>query len=228
MTVRLTQAEYKGIKADQFHQSEFQNFRTGSFTVNKLFYPRNEVEYRDIGILLWTETKDVEGNVISEGTYHSCLDMPEWQQSTLHAVLHFERNKNSGGEMPEDEFSELPPELAAMLRGLKKVAKERGINLPPFPVKFAHTTSSEVDTPKEEIVTPRVTWTLEYCGDRKGETPNIGDTIEDACGESFVLLDTQPPHKPESTGRVIVQNDEGRTMEYFPSVFNMAFKEVRV
>jgi hypothetical protein len=48
-----------------------------------------------------------------------------------------------------------------------------------------------------------------------------GDIVQDFRGESHVLIGFRAPHKPASTGRVIVKSlDSEDVREYYPSVIN--------
>ena len=55
-----------------------------------------------------------------------------------------------------------------------------------------------------------------------GADVNVGDKVFSFRGEPAVIVDASPPHKPSSTGKVIVVNmpEEG-TSEYYPGVFNL-------
>ena len=56
---------------------------------------------------------------------------------------------------------------------------------------------------------------------------HIGDGVTDIDGEIYEVGGFIEPHKPSSTGRVIVKQQlsekMSHTMEYFPSVFNLKF-----
>lgn len=50
----------------------------------------------------------------------------------------------------------------------------------------------------------------------------LGDTLTSFRGEAVELVGIIKPHKPESTGRVIVQG--GGQGQYFPSVFGLEWE----
>lgn len=48
----------------------------------------------------------------------------------------------------------------------------------------------------------------------------IGEILRDSADDEWTLIGARPPHKPESTGRVYVEDEDG-TREFFPSVFDL-------
>lgn len=64
-------------------------------------------------------------------------------------------------------------------------------------------------------------------GHRKGQLAEAGDTLTSLSGGSYVLSGASAPHKPSSTGRVYVEEEAGgMSREFFPSVFNLAWKRL--
>lgn len=59
-----------------------------------------------------------------------------------------------------------------------------------------------------------LTWVL--VREATHEEVMVGDTITSFRGVTAVLKGGTPPHKPSSTGRVVIEG-----AEYFPSVFNL-------
>lgn len=53
-----------------------------------------------------------------------------------------------------------------------------------------------------------------------------GDMCEDPGGDRYEIVGFQPPHKPESTGRVEVTNENGFTQLFYPSVVGLKYVEV--
>lgn len=51
-----------------------------------------------------------------------------------------------------------------------------------------------------------------------------GQVVTDFRGDKAILVDWRKPHKPSSTGRVIVELPNGDIREYYPSVYNGEFK----
>jgi len=59
-----------------------------------------------------------------------------------------------------------------------------------------------------------------------GKEIKIGDTVADKRGDPFVVLGFTPPHRPGSTGRVIVKRlGEDIRNEFFPTVFDAKIVE---
>ncbi len=59
---------------------------------------------------------------------------------------------------------------------------------------------------------------------RTKEEIKIGDRVQTGKGQFATLLSFTPPHKPASTGRVYIEEEEnGWKHEYFPSIFGAKF-----
>jgi hypothetical protein len=55
----------------------------------------------------------------------------------------------------------------------------------------------------------------------------LGDMVEDPSGDRYELTGIFPPHKPSSTGKVQVTDEDGNHNIWYPSVIGLKFKEVR-
>lgn len=69
-------------------------------------------------------------------------------------------------------------------------------------------------------------WTLV---DKTGKPMKRAAYITDFRGDRFILLGGTPPHKPSSSGRVLVKfydDDCPQQWEFFPSVFNLVWKDM--
>jgi hypothetical protein len=53
-----------------------------------------------------------------------------------------------------------------------------------------------------------------------------GDTVETFRGETATLISATIPHKPGSTGRVVVRFEGEDENEFFPGVIGATWKEV--
>lgn len=62
--------------------------------------------------------------------------------------------------------------------------------------------------------------------DTSTDAPAImGQTLTDFRGDTAVLTDARPPHKPSSSGFVYVRDEAGHSGEYYPSVFGLKWVE---
>lgn len=61
--------------------------------------------------------------------------------------------------------------------------------------------------------------------DAQDLTVSTGDTLVDFRGETATLIGATPPHKPSSTGRVYVRDEDGHQCEYYPSVYGLKWVE---
>ena len=62
--------------------------------------------------------------------------------------------------------------------------------------------------------------------DEDGKTIVDRSQITNFRGETFTVIGGQPPHKPESEGKVFVIDGRGFTAFYYPSVFNLNWKQL--
>lgn len=68
-----------------------------------------------------------------------------------------------------------------------------------------------------------MTRTAQLVHETTGKPVSIGETLTSFRGEPYLLTAIREPHKPGSTGRVVVRKGE-HTSEFFPGVFGLVWK----
>jgi hypothetical protein len=70
-------------------------------------------------------------------------------------------------------------------------------------------------------------WLLENA---KGEAVKVGAKVKSDDGTVFKLVGMRPPHKPESTGKVVVESRVSQRRkeqhEYYPGCFDLKFRHI--
>lgn len=68
----------------------------------------------------------------------------------------------------------------------------------------------------------RYFWRLEDV--KTGERVTLPQLCADFRGESWTVYDGTPPRQPGSSGHVFVKAEDGRTREFYPTVFGLAWR----
>lgn len=197
------------VEATRVHLSEFHighNDHTVHLEITK---PQTNEAFRKLGYVMGFREVDEAGVLVDEG-YIPTSQMPSWQEGMVWGMV-----KSTA------VMEKLPPKLLAIL------LKEDG--------SLFELLKGEVDKLKEEVLSRNKEvdkkpfefpgWELQH--KETGMRIAQGDVVGDPNDDQFEVVGGTPPHKPESTGRVVVNSSDGNGREFFPSVFGLVWVAVK-
>ena len=63
--------------------------------------------------------------------------------------------------------------------------------------------------------------------EKTGEEFNVGDELTTISGERVTLIGVQPPHRPDASGKVVIENRNKRDSVYYAAVVGCRFERAQ-